>query len=163
MPEKLLVIDDEASIAKIVEKIAAGVGYDVATVTEPTQAIPTFERFAPDIVLVDMVMPGVDGIDILRDILAQRPETRVIAMSGHGPGYLKLAKAVAAFDHCPDIAELAKPFRRVDLLAVLRRAGSVAPQAARQAAEQERLLTLSLMGVSSLGPTDGAAPHPGGA
>ena len=121
MSQRLLVIDDDEAITKIVVRIAESLDYTVRCVTDPDAAVDAFDEFAPDVVLVDIVMPGRDGIDVLRAILARRSGVRVITMSGFGPGFLKLAKAVATFEQQPDIADLAKPFRREDVIAALRR------------------------------------------
>jgi DNA-binding NtrC family response regulator len=122
MSKRLLIVDDETTITKIVGKIAAGCGYQVETVNDPTLAMGVFHAFRPDLLMIDMVMPDVDGIDILRQVMAVAPQTKIIAMTGFGPGYLRLAKAVALFEEKSDITELAKPFRRADILAALNEA-----------------------------------------
>jgi two-component system response regulator MtrA len=119
MTRKLLVVDDDKSITRIIGRIAGGLGYDVKSINDPSEALDAFVTYQPDVLMIDMVMPGLDGVDILREVAAQRSAVKVVAMSGFGAGYLRLAKAVAAFDAQPGITELAKPFRRADIVAVL--------------------------------------------
>ena|ERR1700742_1715594 len=119
MTQKLLVVDDEKSITRIIGRIAAGLGYEVFEVNDPGDALETFLRVQPDVLMLDMIMPDVDGVDILREVAAMGMQTRIIVTSGFGSGYLRLAKAVAAFEEQPAITELAKPFRRSDVIAVL--------------------------------------------
>jgi CheY-like chemotaxis protein len=119
MTKKLLVVDDEKSITRIIGRIAEGLGYEVFEVNDPVNAVDTFLRVQPDVLMLDMIMPDVDGVDILRQVAAMGMHTRIIVTSGFGSGYLRLAKAVAAFEEQPAIAELAKPFRRSDVIAVL--------------------------------------------
>jgi hypothetical protein len=51
--------------------------------------------------------------------MAVSSDVKIVIMTGFGPGYLRLAKAVALFDEQPDITELTKPFRRADILLAL--------------------------------------------
>jgi DNA-binding NtrC family response regulator len=119
MTQTLLVIDDEKSITRIIGRIAESLGYAVFEVNNPHEALDTFLRVQPDILMLDMVMPDVDGVDILRQVAAKGLQTRIIVTSGFGLGYLRLARAIAAFEEQPAITELPKPFRRSDVIAVL--------------------------------------------
>ncbi len=119
MTKKLLVVDDDKSITHIIGRIASGLGYDVVAINDPSEAMDAMVIHQPDVLMIDMVMPGLDGIDLLREVAALGSTVKVIAMSGFGAGYLRLAKAVAAFDSWSGITELAKPFRRADIVAVL--------------------------------------------
>jgi two-component system, OmpR family, response regulator len=119
MPKKLLIVDDEPAITKIIGKIASSADYEIKSVNDATQAMAVFRSFRPDVLMIDMIMPDVDGVDILRDVMAISRDVKVIIMTGFGPGYLRLAKAVALFDEKPDITELEKPFRRTDVLFAL--------------------------------------------
>jgi len=119
MSKKILVVDDHDSITRIVAKTATSLGYEVLTINDPTVAFAAFDRFNPDVLMIDLVMPEVDGIDILHEILALGTTARIVVMSGHGQTYLRLGKEVGTFHDCPDIVTLAKPFRRSDLVNVL--------------------------------------------
>jgi DNA-binding response OmpR family regulator len=121
MERKLLVVDDQDSITKVVAKIASQLGYQVRSINDPNAAFDEFERFKPDILIIDLVMPELDGIDILHRILALGTTARIIVMSGFGKSYLRLGKEVAAFHDHADITTLAKPFRKADLVALLGR------------------------------------------
>lgn len=119
MSRKLLVIDDEKSITKIIEKVATELGYDVRALNDAAAAYEAFEQFRPDVLMLDLMMPEVDGIDVLNQILAAGTHVRLIVMSGYGKSYLQLGKAVAVFHEHPDITTLSKPFRRADLVELL--------------------------------------------
>lgn len=119
MNKKLLVIDDQDSITKIITRIAGALGYETRAVNDPAAAFDAFDTFQPDVLIIDLVMPEVDGIDILHKILALGTAARIIIMSGHGQAYLRLAREVAVFHEHPGITTLAKPFRRADLIAAL--------------------------------------------
>lgn len=121
MSRKLLVIDDQDNIARLVSRTATDLGFDVRMLTNPEDAFDAFEEFRPDVLLIDLVMPEVDGIDILHRILAMGTEAEIIVMSGFGQGYLRLGLEVAGHHDHPKVTTLAKPFRRADLADVLRR------------------------------------------
>jgi CheY-like chemotaxis protein len=119
MPKKLLVIDDEKSITKIIDKIATELGFEVRALNDAAEAFEVFTAFQPDILMLDLMMPDVDGIDVLNQVLAAGTGATLIVMSGYGKSYLQLGKAVAVFHEHPNITTLAKPFRRTDIIELL--------------------------------------------
>ncbi|HVY15309.1 MAG TPA: response regulator [Rhodopila sp.] len=133
MSKKLLVIDDEKSFTTIISRIAEDLGFEVVAVNDPLQALEAVSRVQPDVLVVDMVMPHVDGVDILRHIAASNSsvEMKIIAMSGFGAGYLRLAKAIVALELRLPVIELPKPFRRADVVAALTGGRASVPSFAR--------------------------------
>lgn len=129
MTQKLLVVDDQSGINAIVARVAAGMGLETMTVREPLKATEAFISFAPDVVLLDMIMPEKDGIDVLNEMLAAGIPARFIVMSGYGDAYVRLAQGVAAFHGTAELPVLRKPFRRDDLEALLRSVLSTGPAA----------------------------------
>ena len=65
----ILIVDDEAAIAELIRRTLAGAGYDCVAVTDGAAAADLLEREAFDLVLLDIMMPGVDGYDLLRWLL----------------------------------------------------------------------------------------------
>jgi CheY-like chemotaxis protein len=120
MPQKLLVIDDQAGINAAVKRVGAALGLQTMAVREPTKATEAFINFAPDVVLLDMIMPERDGIDLLDEMLLTGVPTKFVIMSGYGEAYLRLAQGVAAFHGVEPVPVLRKPFRRHQLEALLR-------------------------------------------
>jgi two-component system, OmpR family, response regulator VicR len=68
---KVLVIDDERDIAELVKLVLELGQHSVKVVTEPELAVPTALDLEPDLILLDVVMPNVDGFDIFREIREQ--------------------------------------------------------------------------------------------
>jgi len=68
---RVLVIDDEPEITDIVEAFLTEAGYTVGVENTPSNAIARAREFRPDVVLLDIMMPGVDGYDICQQIKAQ--------------------------------------------------------------------------------------------
>lgn len=79
----VLVVDDEASIRKILEGIFRDEGYAVYAAPDGETALALVEQNNPDLVLLDIWMPGLDGIETLKRLKALAPATGVIMISGH--------------------------------------------------------------------------------
>ena len=80
---KLLIIDDEAGIVEEVKSFFEEEGYEVSTADTGKDGIEALERFRPDIVLLDMKLPDVSGISVLRVCKANYPEMKVIVNTGY--------------------------------------------------------------------------------
>jgi CheY-like chemotaxis protein len=116
MQGKLLIVDDQASITKVVSLVASRIGLDVRTVNDPLQALDAFLEYRPDIIILDMIMPEKDGVDVLNEILLTGIKTKVVLTSGFSDSYLRLAEGVARFHDNDSIHVLKKPFRRDELI-----------------------------------------------
>ncbi|MFN7244819.1 MAG: response regulator, partial [Dietzia cercidiphylli] len=74
MTPKILVVDDDAALAEMLTIVLRGEGFETEVVGDGVQAIETFRAVQPDLVLLDLMLPGRSGIDVCRDI---RGESRV--------------------------------------------------------------------------------------
>lgn len=83
-PYKLLLVDDEEGIRKVLKITLESAGYEVLPAPDGETGLNTFVREAPDIVITDIKMPGIDGIELLKRIKNLNPETEVIMITGHG-------------------------------------------------------------------------------
>ena len=81
---KILVIDDEEANVRVLSMSLRADGYEVVTAYSGKEGLQVFEAEAPDVVLTDIKMPGMDGIEVLKAIKARRPEAEVIIITGHG-------------------------------------------------------------------------------
>jgi len=84
MDNTILLVDDEAGIRKVLGISLQDSGYDVHTAESAKEALRLFEEMAPPIVLTDIKMPDMDGIELLRRIKKINPDTEVIMFTGHG-------------------------------------------------------------------------------
>jgi len=84
MDNTILLVDDEAGIRKVLGISLQDSGYDVHTAENAKEALRLFEEVAPPIVLTDIKMPDMDGIELLRRIKKINPDTEVIMFTGHG-------------------------------------------------------------------------------
>jgi signal transduction histidine kinase/FixJ family two-component response regulator len=82
--EKLLLVDDEEGIRNVLGISLADMGYQVLTAENAESAMELFRQAEPPIVLTDIKMPGMDGIELLRKLKSENPDTEVILITGHG-------------------------------------------------------------------------------
>jgi two-component system KDP operon response regulator KdpE len=71
MPGRILVIDDEPQITRVLRAALSAQGYDVRTANEPEEGLRVFKDWPPDLVITDLMMPGISGVDVCRAIRAQ--------------------------------------------------------------------------------------------
>lgn len=84
MERKLLLVDDEEGIRKVLGIALTDSGYKVYTAENGEDALSIFRKENPPIVLTDIKMPGMDGIELLKRIKHENPDTEVIMITGHG-------------------------------------------------------------------------------
>jgi signal transduction histidine kinase/CheY-like chemotaxis protein len=84
MDMKLLLVDDEEGIRKVLGISLSDAGYRVFTAKNGEEALNIFRKEIPPIVLTDIKMPGMDGIELLQKIKHENPDTEVIMITGHG-------------------------------------------------------------------------------
>jgi two-component system nitrogen regulation response regulator NtrX len=80
----ILIVDDEPSILKSLHGILSDEGFEVFTATNGYEALKIIENESPDLVLLDIWMPGIDGIETLKEIKQENPFIQVIIITGHG-------------------------------------------------------------------------------
>jgi two-component system response regulator MtrA len=121
MAKRLLIVDDQAGITKVVGLIAKQLGMEFKALNSSLSATEEFIEFRPDVLILDMIMPEKDGIDVLNEVLLSGIPTRIVLTSGYSDAYLRLAEGVAKFHDSAQVAILKKPFRREELAALLGR------------------------------------------
>ncbi len=107
----ILVVDDDRAIRESLNSLLSDKGYDVFTVEDGHQAIDAVRQREWDIALVDLKMPGIDGLEVLREVTKISPNTRVIIITG----YATVESAVEAMKQGA-VDYIAKPFTVDELL-----------------------------------------------
>jgi CheY-like chemotaxis protein len=80
---RVLVVDDEVHVRQVLRDFLTTVGNEVATAASGTEALELVPTFQPDVVLVDMVMPGLSGVEVLDALRRAGVTVPVILISGH--------------------------------------------------------------------------------
>ncbi len=84
MIRKILIIDDEESTREFLRLSLEVDGYDIFVAEDGLRGLATFEQVHPEVVLTDIKMPGLDGIEVLRRLKQLNPDVEVIVITGHG-------------------------------------------------------------------------------
>ncbi len=84
MNETILVVDDEESICQSLKGVLSDEGYEVLTVQSGEACLEIIEEELPSLVLLDIWLPGMDGIETLKRIKSRHPQIQIIMISGHG-------------------------------------------------------------------------------
>ncbi len=111
----LLVVDDDAAVREALELVLDLSGFEVATAADGREAIRKLARDSPDAVILDVLMPGLDGLEVCRRIRATGDRTPVLMLTARAEVSERVAGLEAGADDY-----LAKPFAREELVARLR-------------------------------------------
>jgi len=114
VPQSILVIDDDENIRLLLRAILEPEGYRVLEASDGDKGVKEYQKNPTDLVITDLIMPGKEGIETIRDLRREFPNVKIIAVSGGGrigpDSYLKMAKGVGA------LCTLSKPIDRSGLL-----------------------------------------------
>jgi two-component system response regulator MprA len=113
--EAILVVDDDAPIRRMLERTLAAEGYDVDAAADGGAALAAIERSVPDLLILDVAMPGPDGLDVCRRVRAHGLATPILMLTARDA----VADRVNGLDAGAD-DYLVKPFATDELLARVR-------------------------------------------
>lgn len=114
MAERILVVDDEIQITRVLRASLSAQRYDVRTANDPEEALRLFEEWHPDLVITDLVMPGMSGIDLCRAI-RRKSRIPILVLSVREQEHDKVEALDAGADDY-----VTKPFSSQELLARVR-------------------------------------------
>ena len=92
---RLLVLDDELDFANFVGSVAKDIGFQVLVAGSGDEFKSTYDAFSPDVVSIDMIMPDVDGVQLLEFLSKRKCRAEIIIISGFTPFYLHCARELS--------------------------------------------------------------------
>jgi len=118
MKKRILVIDDEQAVGELIRILLTRNGYDVSTAESGREGLRQVEALRPDLVITDITMPDMEGIELISILRKQHGDVPIIAMSGNvvGRSFLKVTEVLGA------AATLNKPFSTQELIDVVKAA-----------------------------------------
>ena len=97
---RVLIVDDEAEIRRLLVDLLGRPGWQIDLASDGQEAVDLIHRHDYDVVISDVLMPHIDGMDLLQRVHLIRPRTRVILMTGVGTtDWVKQALRLGAFDY----------------------------------------------------------------
>ena len=110
----ILIVDDEHTVTDTLSLIFKSKGYNVTTAYDAESALVLSETLHPDVIISDVMLPGMNGIDFAILMREAYPDCRVILISGH-PGTTDVVRNARDQGHTFEL--LPKPYHPIDLLA----------------------------------------------
>lgn len=113
--KKLLVVDDDESVIRLIKVLLDGQGYVIVSALNGNQGLEVFREEHPDVVLTDLIMSDMEGIELIRQLRRETSKLPIIVMSGNpiGKHYLHAAEIFGA------VTSLLKPFTKKQLFDAL--------------------------------------------
>ena len=108
--QKVLVIDDDRLLCWALERALTGAGYEVSVFHSGEEAKKKLEKCSFDVVITDLIMAGMDGMDVLEEVRRSCPSTRSVLMTAFGSD--DLSRRVEEYD----AAYVSKPFQIEDFV-----------------------------------------------
>ena len=116
---RLLLIDDEPEFGKLVKHVAENLGFEVMVTQHAQDFKDGYESFRPEVIILDIVMPETDGIELMNWLVQQGSNARVICVSGYHPDYAKMAETLGTLRGGMSVTSLVKPIRLAELRSAL--------------------------------------------
>jgi len=125
----ILVVDDEVEVGAVIRRVLERAGHTVSVANNATAGLDAVVRQSPDVVITDVIMPKVNGVELIKVLRERYPGIRVIAISGGGsfgpvaykPDAISTHAYLAAAREAGAEVILTKPFDLTDLIAAVRR------------------------------------------
>ncbi|HRD64825.1 MAG TPA: response regulator [Candidatus Competibacter sp.] len=119
--KRLLIVDDEPSFGEFVRRVALDLGYEVAVTTSAHAFQQYYTDFRPTTIILDMVIPEIDGNELLLWLLQQGYADDLIIVTGFSPDYAQDARTLAEFKGLNAVSTLVKPIDLARLRSALGR------------------------------------------
>lgn len=107
--KRLLAIDDEPDFMEIVREVAEGLGYEVRTTDKADEFAEIYESFDPTVIVLDMVMPEVDGVELAHWLAHEKCQAKIFFVTGHNPRYADAAQDLVESGDLVSVTTLSKP------------------------------------------------------
>lgn len=121
--KRLLVVDDEPEFGELVRKVAVGLGYEVQVTTHGREFQAAYQEMRPTTIVMDMVMPEMDGNELVLWLMEQGYAAHLIIITGYSPDYARDARVLAEFNGLRSVSTLTKPIGLAKLREALSGAG----------------------------------------
>jgi CheY-like chemotaxis protein len=111
----LLIVDDEPDVRQLVRDVAEPMGWTVTEASSGRELMDSYASVVPDAILLDIIMPDMDGIEVLNWLAEQRTSARIAVMTGYSATYTEVASALGTSQGLNIAHNLHKPFSIADL------------------------------------------------
>ncbi|MBO6948388.1 MAG: response regulator [Rhodospirillales bacterium] len=115
----LLIVDDEPDMVEFVGDVAEEMGFACSSASSAKECLDLFESINPAAIVLDVVMPDMDGIELLQALAKRNCTAPIIAMNGYQKMYLDILESLATEHNTVVVGTLSKPFPASELSRLL--------------------------------------------
>jgi two-component system OmpR family response regulator len=119
MTHRLLVVDDDPNLTTLIRTVGMTQGFEVRIVNQARAFKTAYSEFAPEIIVLDLIMPDMDGFEVMNYLRDHPGAARIILLSGADATCLRMAEEIGSLHGLKFAGVLAKPFRVADLRRLL--------------------------------------------
>lgn len=116
---RLLVVDDDPGFGELVRKLGVKLGFEVEVTNNGEAFMRMYDSFDPSVVMLDMIMPHIEGIELIEWLGERGADAHIIVVTGFSQRYAALAKMLAEAKGLRFVASLSKPVTLNDMQAAL--------------------------------------------
>jgi EAL domain-containing protein (putative c-di-GMP-specific phosphodiesterase class I)/FixJ family two-component response regulator len=109
---RILILDDDAGVGQTIQWIAESLGFEAEFVTRPEEFFLRLEQKSPDIITIDLVMPELDGVEIMRLLAERKSRAKIVISSGMGTRVLDAAQRSASEHGLSILGVISKPISK---------------------------------------------------
>lgn len=117
--KRLLVIDDELGFRDFVATVATAAGYEVESTGHAKHFMEIYGSFDPTLIVMDMILPDIDGFELMQWLIEQGCKAKVIVVTGYNPHYAEMAETIGTDAGLLSVEILTKPIGLMELRAAL--------------------------------------------
>lgn len=115
MMPTLTVVDDEPEMQQIIRHAAENAGFEVSARNSAKEFIESYPDKDPDVIVMDIVMPDMDGLELISWLGAQNCRASIVLISGYGEDYLRIGDLLGSHQGSNIVKTLTKPISLADL------------------------------------------------
>ncbi len=116
---RLLVVEDDPGVGELVRKLGVKLGFEVEVTNDGEAFMRMYDSFDPSVVMLDVIMPDIEGIELIEWLGERGADAHVIVVTGFSHRYAALAKMLAEAKNLRFVATLNKPVSLNDMQAAL--------------------------------------------
>lgn len=113
--KRLLVVDDELGFREFVTKVATTAGYQVESTAHANEFMQVYDGFDPNLIVMDMILPDVDGFELMQWLVERQCKARILLVTGYNPHYAEMAETIGTDSGSLDVTTLTKPIGLTEL------------------------------------------------
>ncbi len=117
---RVLIMDDDPRVCRLFKRVAEGLGFEAFAIDNSSQFESAYVGFEPDIILLDLHMPGLDGVELIRYLVGQRTRAAVILVSGVDKSVIETTSRLGKSLGLNIVGSLIKPINVDDIKTLLR-------------------------------------------